>query len=153
MLRYAILLAGLGAALPAAAEEMKAQDARLFVVGKTFDFTCFEGTTGAGRVYPDGSVAGTIQFRGQGPVRFASLPAETLRENGEKVCAQVKGLPFQPCFNLEKKDQRSFRGSISGFGFAYCDFTRRGSPRINIAGASNPQAPLALRPSISARAD
>src|SRR3954462_12656965 len=104
MLRFAILLAGLGAALPAAAEEMRAQEARLFVVGKTFDFNCFEGTTGAGRVYPDGSVAGTIQFRGQGPVRFASLPAETLRENGEKVCAQVKGLPFQPCFNLEKKD-------------------------------------------------
>jgi hypothetical protein len=151
MLRFAILLAGLGAALPAGAEEMKAQEARLFVVGKTFDFTCFEGTTGAGRVYPDGSVAGTIQFRGAGPVRFASLPADTLQVKGENVCAQVKGLPFQPCFNLQKKDNRTFRGAINGFGFAYCDFTRRGSSRINIA--SSPDSPLQLRSSLSARSD
>ena len=152
MLRLAMVLAGLTAATSAVAGEvMKADEARRFVVGKTFDFTCFEGTTGAGRVYNDGSVAGTIQFRGQGPVRFASLPADTLQVKGENVCAQVKGLPFQPCFNLDKKDQRSFRGSISGFGFAYCDFTRR-SGRINVAG-TGAQPPLQLRSSISARND
>jgi hypothetical protein len=32
---------------------------------------------------------------------------------------------FEPCFHLEKTDDRSFRGSLSGLGFAYCDFTRR----------------------------
>src|SRR5215218_4673667 len=101
MVRLTIVVLGLAAAAPAMAEEMKADEARRFVVGKTFDFNCFEGTTGAGRIYQDGSVAGTIQMRGQGPVRFASLPAETLREKGDRVCAQVKGLPFQPCFNLE----------------------------------------------------
>ena len=152
MLRIAILLAGLVASLPAVAEEMKADEARRFVVGKMFDFTCFEGTTGVGRVYQDGSVAGTIQFRGSGPVRFASLPADTLRVKGENVCAQVKGLPFQPCFNLQKKDHRTFRGAINGFGFAYCDFTRR-TGRVNVAGATPPQPPLQLRSSLNARAD
>jgi len=152
MLRFAILLVGLGAAMPAMAEEMKAEEARRFVVGKMFDFTCFEGTTGVGRVYPDGSVAGTIQFQGKGPVRFASLPSDTLQVKGENVCAQVKGMPFQPCFNLQKKDQRTFRGAINGFGFAYCDFTRR-TGRVNVAGASVPEQPLQLRSSLSGRGD
>ena len=31
---------------------MRAEEARLFVAGKNFDFTCFEGTTGNGRIYP-----------------------------------------------------------------------------------------------------
>ena len=152
MLRFAILLAGLTAVLPAVAEEMKAEDARRFVVGKMFDFSCFEGTTGSGRVYQDGSVAGMIQFRGTGPVRFASLPADTLQVNGENVCAQVKGMPIKPCFNLQKKDQRTFRGAINGFGFAYCDFTRR-TGRINVAGTSTPQPPLQLRSSLNGRGD
>ena len=59
------------AAFPAYSQEMKATEARRFVVGKLFTFTCFEGTKGAGRIYTDGSVAGTIQFRGSGPVRYA----------------------------------------------------------------------------------
>jgi hypothetical protein len=44
-------------------------------------------------------------------------------------------MPFDPCFNLEKTDAQSFRGSISGLGFAYCDFTRRNN-RPNIVRAS-----------------
>jgi hypothetical protein len=32
-------------------------------------------------------------------------------------------MPFEPCFHIEKTDDRSFRGSW--MGFAYCDFTRR----------------------------
>jgi hypothetical protein len=140
-LRSAILVAGLVAAFPAFGGEMKAEEARHFVVGRMFTFTCFEGTKGAGRVHADGSVSGSIQFRGAGPVRFATLPAGTLRVNGERVCASLKGLPFEPCFNLEKTDNRSFRGSVSGIGFAYCDFTRQG--RIEIANAATP--PMALR--------
>jgi hypothetical protein len=46
-------------------------------------------------------------------------------------------MPFEPCFNLNKMDDRSFRGAVSGMGFAYCDFTRR----VNVAGVSRrPQA-------------
>jgi hypothetical protein len=48
------------------------------------------------------------------------------------VCASLQGIPFEPCFNLDKMDDRSFRGSVSGFGFAYCDFTRR----VSVAGVS-----------------
>src|SRR5215831_11768719 len=122
--RLVILAAGLLAAGAAAAEPMNAEAARRFVVGKYFSYTCFDGTRGTGRINGDGSVAGTIQFRGAGPVRYATLPPGTLHVKGEAVCASVRGVPFEPCFNLYKTDSRSFRGSVSGMGFAYCDFTR-----------------------------
>ena len=127
VMRSACVLAGLTlfALGPAAAEQMNVASARQFVLGKLFSFNCFEGTRGAGRVYGDGSVAGTIQFRGNGAIRYVTLPAGTVRTETESVCASVQGLPIQPCFNLDKTDQVSFRGSISGFSFAYCDFTRR----------------------------
>jgi hypothetical protein len=136
--RIVLLVAGLMGALPAMAGEMKADEARRFVVGKLFSYSCFDGTRGAGRIYADGSVAGTVQFRGQGPVRYAALPSGTLKVKGESVCASVRGLFFEPCFNLNKTDARSFRGSLSGMNFAYCQFTRRGG-RVNFATASSPR--------------
>ena len=143
--RIAVVLAGLVSALPAAAGEMTPDEARRFVVGKQFAYTCFEGTRGAGRIHADGSVAGYIQVRGSAP-RYVVLPANTLRVKGAAVCAQVRGMPFEPCFNLQKTGHTSFRGSISGFGFAYCDFHRR-NPRIDIA-----RAPMRLGPVRSAAA-
>jgi hypothetical protein len=137
MLRYGALVCGLLAACPAAAQEMKAAEARRFVVGKLFTYTCFEGTKGAGRINADGSVAGTIQFQGSGPVRYAVLPANTLRVKGEQVCASLKGLPFEPCFNLVKTGGESFRGSVSGMNFAACEFKRRGA-RAEFANAVTP---------------
>ena len=110
--------------VPAVAGEMSADEARRFVIGKMFTYTCFEGTRGQGRVHPDGSVVGSIQFQGAGPVRYAALPAGTLRVKGEAVCASLRGLPIEPCFNLERTSDNSFRGSVSGLGFAYCEFTR-----------------------------
>ena len=44
---------------------------------------------------------------------------------GAAWCAGLKGISFEPCFSLEKTDDYSFRGSVSGLGFAYCNFTRR----------------------------
>ena len=38
------------------------------------------------------------------------------------MCAHLSGMIMQPCFRVEKIDYRRFRGSISGLGFAYCDF-------------------------------
>ena len=143
--RVAILLAGLVSALPAAAAEMTPDEARRFVVGKQFAYTCFEGTTGAGRIYGDGSVAGYVQIRG-GPARYVVMPPNTLRVKGAAVCAQVRGMPFEPCFNLQKTGQASFRGSVSGFGFAYCDFHRRNA-RVDLA-----RAPRRLQPVQSAAA-
>ena len=71
--------------------------------------------------------AGSIQFSGAGPIRHVRLPGNTLQIRGQAVCASIKGLPFEPCFNLDKRDERSFRGSVSGMGFAYCDFRHQGA--------------------------
>ena len=149
--RSVIVLLGLAFAAPAAAQEMSASQARRFVVGKTFAYTCFDGSRGAGRIHADGSVYGTIQVAGKGPTQHAALPANTLRVQGDKVCASIKGVPFQPCFNLVQTGARSFRGSVSGFGFAYCDFTRGGGKRRNfIRTATHDRGqPLALRSSIA----
>jgi hypothetical protein len=51
------------------------------------------------------------------------------------MCAHLNGLPIEPCFRVQKIDYRSFRGSISGLSFAYCDFYQR-NPRSGLAGAS-----------------
>jgi hypothetical protein len=108
--------------VPALAGQMTADEARRFVAGKVFAFTCFDGTRGAGRLLDDMGAAGAVQFAGAGPTRHLRLPGNTLQIRGQAVCAAIKGIPFEPCFNLEKRDERSFRGSVSGMGFAYCDF-------------------------------
>jgi hypothetical protein len=128
--RIAVLATMLLAAGPVLAEPMNAETARRFVSGKLFAFNCFDGSRGTGRIYGDGSVIGTIQFNGSAQPRAVWLPAGTLRVKGEAVCASLKGMPFEPCFNLDRTDERSFRGSVSGMGFAYCDFTRR----MSVAG-------------------
>ena len=76
-------------------------EARRFIAGKLFAFNCFEGTRGAGRIYADGSVAGTVQISGSGP---SATPAAGRHAAGQaaKRSAPLKGMPFQPCFNLPK---------------------------------------------------
>jgi hypothetical protein len=111
---------------PALAGMMTADEARRFVAGKVFAFTCFDGTRGAGRILDDMGAAGSVQFSGAGPIRHVRLPGNTLQVRGQTVCASIKGVPFEPCFNLDKQDERSFRGSVSGMGFAYCDFRHQG---------------------------
>ncbi len=115
----------------ALAEELGPEQARAFVVGKLFSYSCFEGTAGSGRIFADGSVVGTIRIRGQGQTRFAALPAGTIRLDGASMCAHLSGLPITPCFRVQKLDYRSFRGSVAGLGFAYCDFYQR-NPRTEL---------------------
>ena len=119
--------------VPALAGMMNADEARRFVSGKVFAFTCFDGTRGTGRVLDDLGAAGSIQFSGSGPLRHVRLPGNTLQIRGQAVCASIKGLPFEPCFNLDKRDDRSFRGSVSGMGFAYCDFRHQGASQMLMA--------------------
>jgi hypothetical protein len=121
--------------VPALAGMMNADEARRFVAGKVFAFTCFDGSRGAGRVLDDLGAAGSIQFSGAGPTRHVRLPGNTLQIRGQAVCASIKGLPFEPCFNLDKRDERSFRGSVSGMGFAYCDFRHQGASQMLMARA------------------
>lgn len=151
MLRGVVFAAGLLAAVPAiAGETMGVEEARRFVIGKLFSYTCFEGTRGQGRVLSDGSVIGSIQFQGSGQVRHAAMPPGTLQVKGDAVCASVRGLPMQPCFNLTRLDERSFRGSVSGLGFASCEFIRQNGRSAVIRSTQNTNEPLRLRPSITA---
>jgi hypothetical protein len=119
--------------VPALAGMMNADEARKFVAGKVFAFNCFDGTRGAGRVLDDLGAAGSIQFSGAGPIRHVRLPGNTLQIRGQAVCASIKGLPFEPCFNLDKRDERTFRGSVSGMGFAYCEFRHQGAQQMLMA--------------------
>jgi len=124
--RIAIVLAAFLAASPALAQTMNAETARRFVVGKLFGFNCADGSRGLGRIYGDGSVIGTIQLNGSGPVKSVWLPAGTLRVKGDAICASLKGMSFEPCFNLSRTGPESFRGAVNGLGMvAYCDFKRR----------------------------
>src|SRR6476646_5045393 len=139
--------------MPALAGMMNADEARKFVTGKVFAFTCFDGTRGAGRVLDDLGAAGSIQFSGAGPVRHIRLPGNTLQIRGQAVCASIKGVPFEPCFNLDKRDERSFRGSVSGMGFAYCDFRHQGAAQMLMARAvARPRSLHASEPTRSSDA-
>src|SRR5882672_12598759 len=138
--RSVIVVAGIIAAMPAGSGELKPAEAKRFIAGKYFSYSCFEGTTGAGRINADGSVVGTIQVRGSGPLRLVALPTGTIRVQPDSICASLRAMPFQPCFTIQQTDARSFRGALSGLGFAYCDFTRR-NPRLEISTTPPGQAP------------
>ena len=143
--RYAIGIAALLASTPVLAESLDATAAQRLVLGKLFAFACFDGSRGAGRVYGDGSVIGTIQLRGLGPSYSVWLPAGTLKIKGETVCASLDGMPFEPCFDLNRTDDQTFRGSVSGMDFAYCDFAHH--PDTNGRTAHlRPSEPLSLDP-------
>jgi hypothetical protein len=129
--RLLALLAVFATSGSALAQSMNAEAAKRFVSGKLFAFNCVDGSRGLGRIFADGSVIGTVQFNGSGPVKSVWLPPGTLRVKGEAVCASLKGLSFEPCFNLSRTGEQSFRGSVNGLGMvAYCDFTRR----MSVAG-------------------
>jgi len=146
LLRVAVIASAcvVGAA-SAMTEELGPEQARAFVVGKLFSYTCFDGTVGMGRIFADGSVIGTIRPGGRGEVRFANLPAGTLRIEGSAMCAHLSGLPMQPCFRVEKIDYRSFRGSIAGLGFAYCDFSQHNARAQIISRGPEPRARVTSR--------
>lgn len=87
MVRAIAVMAGLAIALPAVAGEMTAAEARQFVVGKSFIYTCFDGTRGMARVHDDGSVEGFIQVRGTG---LTPAPCQLAH------CALIAGVSARP---------------------------------------------------------
>jgi hypothetical protein len=143
LVRVAVACACVLGITSAFAEDLSPEQARAFVAGKLFTYNCFDGTTGLGRIFADGSVIGTIHPPGSSQVRFANLPPGTIKVSATAVCAHLPGLPIEPCFRVQKIDYRTFRGSISGLGFAYCDFFQH-----------NPRAALTRRegPGVSATA-
>jgi hypothetical protein len=147
--RLAVAVALLLATGPAVAQTMNAEAAKRFVTGKLFAYTCVDGSRGLGRIYADGSVIGTIQSSGTGPVKSVWLPPGTLRVKGEAICASLKGLSFEPCFSLSRTSDHTFRASVNGMGLiAYCDFARRTSVAGLGARAQFPE-PIFLDPPAS----
>jgi hypothetical protein len=120
--RHAIAIVSLLAFSPVA-EDLGGEAARQFIVGKLFAFTCTDGTRGAARIYDDGSVIGSVQFNSSEQPRPIWLPSETLKFSGEKVCGSLNQKEL--CFSLTKTGEQSFRASITGLDFAYCDFAER----------------------------
>ena len=88
------------------AEELSPEQARAFVVGKLFAYSCFDGTAGMGRIFADGSVVGTITPGGIGEPRFSApyRPVRlTTRLKAERVSSRfgsgrssqrIPALPF-----------------------------------------------------------
>jgi len=145
--RAAAVLTAMTFAAPALAEPLNAEAARHFVAGKLFSFTCFEGTTGSGRIFADGSVAGVVRTGG-GNTRFMHLPPGTLYAKNDGICSNMKGALINPCFDLSRTSDKSFRGAISGLSFAYCDFVRGGNAREMIASVIPTGRPASATPSI-----
>ena len=149
--RSAIIIGMLVAAGPSSAEMLAPDAARTFIAGKTFAFNCFDGTRGSGRINSDGSVAGSIQIGGAGEPRNVTLPVGTLQIKGQAYCASVRGLPFEPCFNVNRTTEQSFRGSLMGMGSAFCEFTHRNRPAAaRRAWRARPSQPMQLEPPIVA---
>jgi hypothetical protein len=137
----AIAMALIATAPATATELMTPTDAQRFVAGKLLSYACSDGTLGEGRISPDGSVAGFVQPLGKGPIRFAMLPAGTLRIKDEAVCASLKGLAWEPCFMLVQINRDSFRGSVRGLDSISCTFVVYHPPPSPVRGIS---APLSL---------
>jgi len=139
MLRVALVCACVLGAASAFAEELAPEQARAFVVGKLFSYSCFDGTAGMGRIFADGSAIGTVRPPGQRAAHFAALPPGSIKVTTKSVCAHLAGMPIDPCFKVEKISQRSFRGSLSGLGFAYCDFHQH-NPRTELISSGAPRS-------------
>src|SRR3979409_2287522 len=97
------------------------EEAKAFIAGKLFSYTCFDGTSGAGRIQADGSVIGTMQVNG-GLTRHIGLPSGTVQGTSDAVCASLPRALIQPCFNVVQTSPKSFRGSLTGLGFRSCHF-------------------------------
>jgi len=110
---------------------LRPDEAKRFVAGKLFSYSCFDGTRGLGRIYADGSVIGTIQIPGK-EARFVAMPTGTIQVSSSSICTSLRGALFQPCFDVVQTSSKSFRGSVSGLGFAYCDFVQH-NPRQNVS--------------------
>ena len=75
-----------------------------------------------------GVVHGPYPQRLRMPDPWWLVAADALGERlSLRAASRGRGLPFEPCFNLDRTSQVSFRGSVSGLGFAYCNFTKRSS--------------------------
>jgi hypothetical protein len=149
--RVTFILVLCGVAQPCLGETLAPDAVRALVADKRFDFACFDGTSGSGWIFDDGSVAGVIEIHGAGEPRYVVLPTGTLRVKGEHYCATHPRLMFEPCFEVARTSAQSFRGSLLGFASLFCSFTRHKDPPIMTRRSARLRSsqPLQLTPSVS----
>ena len=71
------------------------------------------------------------------------LPVNTIQVGTTQVCAPLKGMPFTPCFNIDKTSEATFRGSVQGMSsFAWCEFRKHGN---SLLMARAERGPVSLR--------
>ncbi len=137
----------LAACTGAQAQVLSAEASQEFIAGKFFYYNCFDGTSGAGRIFSDGSAIGTLKSTRGANVRNVALPVGTISVKNNKICANLKGLYFEPCFTVTKTGANSFRGSINGMSFMSCEFngsrtqvaSRKRSPRTGVLAGAEPK--------------
>ena len=101
--RVAVLCAHVLIASSAVAEELGLEQARTFVVGKLFAYSCFDGTAGMGHRMADGSVVvASSRPEVAGRRSWATLPPGTIKSDGNSMCAHLHGLPIEPCFKVQR---------------------------------------------------
>jgi hypothetical protein len=121
----------------ALAQELGPDQTVTFLAGKQFDFACYDGTAGTGRISADGALTGTIRIGAEGPPRSNEFPPGTIRVDGPAVCVHLPGVPITPCLKVRKIGGNSFRGSITGLGLSSCDLYPHDAPaRLIAAGAT-----------------
>ena len=69
-----------------------------------------------------------------------STPSRSARP---RCAPQLKGVPFTPCFNIDKTSDATFRGSVQGMSsFAWCEFRKHGNALLM---ARAERGPVSLR--------
>ncbi len=127
--RVLVMCACFVGVVSASAEELAPEQARAFVAGKLFAYTCFDGTARDGPYLPGWFRGRDHSTAGQQGSALCGVAAGHHQGDPNLDVRTSKGLPIEPCFRVQKLDVRSFRGSLSGLGFAYRDFHQR-NPRI-----------------------
>jgi autotransporter-associated beta strand protein len=122
------------------------------IVDTSLNDNWISGTAGALGLVKKGNATLTLTG-GSSYTGGTKIEAGTLRVKGAAVCAAVRGIPFEPCFNVDRTDPVSFRGSVSGMSFAYCDFTHRSiRRRPSVHTTWRPRTPAAQPLAIHAAA-
>jgi len=112
--RCILTIMGISAAIPAAAAELRPEEAKYFIAGKYFSYRCFDGTTGGGRINANGSVVGTIQPGGSGPTRVIALPVGTVRVQSDSICASLPGGRSSPASQSRRQIPGAFGARLPG---------------------------------------
>ena len=115
-----------------AGQMMNADEARRFVAGKVFAFTCFDGTPRRRRVLR--MAARRARYNFPAPVRCATCASRQYAQvRGQSVCA---GIAFRSSRASTSTSKTSATSAIGlGMGFAYCDFRRQGAAQMLLARA------------------